>query len=77
MIVEPATYTADEIAVMLACDPKTVYAAAARGELPCRRLGRRVIFPRAAIDAWLAEPVPDPRRTVRRSGRAKPSHPKG
>jgi excisionase family DNA binding protein len=78
---EPATFTADEIAVMLDCDPKTVYAAATRGELPCRRLGRRVIFPRIAVLAWLAdapsEPAPAKRRSVRGSPRAKPSHPKG
>jgi excisionase family DNA binding protein len=75
-----AVYTADELAAMLGCDRKTVYSAAERGQLPSRRLGRRVIFPRAAIDAWLAAvsaaapcgSPPTPRRRVRRSPRAKP-----
>jgi excisionase family DNA binding protein len=79
--VERATYTADEVAAMLGCDPKSVYAAASRGELPCRRLGRRVIFPRVAIESWLADTPAEPsatrRRSVRRSPRAKPAHPKG
>lgn len=52
--VERATLSADEVAALLGVDRKSVYAAAARGELPSRRVGRRVIFPRAALLAWLA-----------------------
>ena len=45
--------TADEVAVMLRVDRKTVYEFAGRGEIPCRRLGRRILFYRRAILAWL------------------------
>lgn len=38
---------------MLGIDPKTVYVGAKRGEIPCRRVGRRFIFARQAIEAWL------------------------
>jgi excisionase family DNA binding protein len=48
-------YTADELARMLGIDRKTVYDFASRGVLPCRRLGRRILFPRSAIERWLAE----------------------
>lgn len=48
-------YTADELAAMLGVDRKTVYEFATRGTIPCRRLGRRILFPRVAIERWLAE----------------------
>ena len=47
--------TAAEVAAALGLEVKTVRAAAGRGEIPCRRIGRRMIFPRCAIEAWLAE----------------------
>jgi excisionase family DNA binding protein len=46
-------YTADELAALLGLDRKTIYDFATRGEIPCKRLGRRILFPRAAIAAWL------------------------
>jgi excisionase family DNA binding protein len=49
--------TADEVAAMLSLDRKTVYAAAKNGEIPCRKIGRRVLFCRQAIDAWLRDPA--------------------
>jgi len=33
---------------------KTVYEYAARNVIPCRRLGRRLVFSRPAVAAWLA-----------------------
>ena len=48
-------YTADELAAQLGLDRKTVYEYAGRGEIPCKRIGRRIIFPREAIARWLAE----------------------
>jgi excisionase family DNA binding protein len=45
--------TADEIATLLRVDRKTVYEAAQRGELPHRRLGRRLLFERGAVLRWL------------------------
>jgi excisionase family DNA binding protein len=44
---------ADELAVYLRVNRKTVYAYAGSGVLPCGRLGRRLVFSRAAIAAWL------------------------
>lgn len=52
-----ATLTAHEVAGLLGVNPKTVYEAAARHQIPSRRLGRRVLFPRAAIEAWLSSPT--------------------
>jgi excisionase family DNA binding protein len=46
--------TADEVASILRVDRKTVYDAAARGEIPHRRLGKRLVFSRAALLDWLA-----------------------
>jgi excisionase family DNA binding protein len=42
-----------EVASFLRLDRKTVYLAAARGEIPCRRIGRRILFSRRALVAWL------------------------
>jgi excisionase family DNA binding protein len=47
--------TTDEIARMLRVDRKTVYEAAQRGELPHRRLGRRLLFERGAVLRWLRQ----------------------
>ena len=44
---------ADELAEFLRVDRKTVYAYAARGTIPHRRLGRRFLFSRVAVMAWL------------------------
>lgn len=46
-------YTADELAELLGIDRKTVYDFATRGEIPCKRLGRRILFSRSAIAEWL------------------------
>jgi excisionase family DNA binding protein len=46
--------TADEVAAWFRVDRKTVYDAAGRGELPHRRLGKRLLFSRAALVDWLA-----------------------
>jgi excisionase family DNA binding protein len=44
---------ADEVATMLGIDRKTVYEAAGRGQIPHRRIGRRVVFSRSALLDWL------------------------
>ena len=44
-----------EVAAWLKVSRSWVYAAAARGELPGRRVGRQWRFDRAALGAWLAE----------------------
>jgi excisionase family DNA binding protein len=45
--------SADEVATFLGVNRKTVYDAANRGQLPSRRLGRRLLFSRSAVLAWL------------------------
>ena len=45
--------TADELAELLGVNRKTIYDAVQRGEIPHRRLGRRVLFERGAVLAWL------------------------
>jgi excisionase family DNA binding protein len=47
--------TADEVVKLLRVDRKTVYEAAQRGELPHRRLGRRLLFERGAVLRWLRQ----------------------
>ena len=51
---EPAVMDADQVAAFLGVDRKTVYDYAGRGEIPHRRLGKRLLFSRQAIVAWLA-----------------------
>lgn len=53
--------SADQVALLLGIDVKTVYDHANRGRIPCRRLGRRVLFGRRAILDWLNKPVNDER----------------
>jgi excisionase family DNA binding protein len=68
--------TADELASWLRVDRKTVYEYAACNVIPCGRLGRRLVFHRPAITAWLARSsTVDALRTFanhRRKRRSKP-----
>ena len=50
----PDVLTVDQVARWLGVNRKTVYAATACGQLPCGRIGRRVLLSRAALEAWLA-----------------------
>jgi excisionase family DNA binding protein len=51
--------TADEVAAYLRVNRKTVYEYAGSGVIPCRRIGRRLVFSRSAIVAWLTrQPAP-------------------
>ena len=45
---------ADDVAAWLGVDRKTVYYAATRNQIPHQRLGKRVLFSRAALVSWLA-----------------------
>lgn len=51
---EQECITADKLASWMGLNRKTVYEYAARGVIPCRRLGRRLVFSLPAIRAWLA-----------------------
>ena len=48
------TISARDLAALLGLDRKTVYEGARRGEIPSIRVGRRILFPRAAIETWLS-----------------------
>jgi excisionase family DNA binding protein len=50
---QPACFTADELAAFLGVNRKTVYEYAARGVIPHRRLGRRIVFSRDQVVTWL------------------------
>ena len=50
---DPEVMDADELSAFLGVDRKTVYDYAGRGEIPHRRLGKRLLFSRSAIVAWL------------------------
>ena len=45
--------TAREAAALLRLGRDSLYAAANRGEIPHRRVGRRMLFSRLALLAWL------------------------
>jgi excisionase family DNA binding protein len=50
----PEVMTADEVAAFLRCSRKSVYDAVARHEIPHQKLGRKILFSRAALLDWLA-----------------------
>ena len=45
--------SADDVAAFLGVDRNTVYEYAGRGTIPCRRLGKRLLFHKPALVAWL------------------------
>ncbi len=49
--------TADEVAEYLRLDRKTVYDYAARGVIPHQRIGKRMLFSRAALVSWLGASI--------------------
>ena len=52
------TLSVEETASLLGMGRTAAYEAARRGELPSRRLGRRVIVPVPALLAWLGIELP-------------------
>jgi excisionase family DNA binding protein len=53
---------ADEVAAWLKVDRKSVYNAASRGAIPHQRLGKRLLFSRTALMAWLGRESGSARR---------------
>lgn len=51
----PTFLTTREVADLLRVKERKVYDLAAAGEIPCRRVTGKLLFPRAEIDAWLAQ----------------------
>lgn len=46
--------TVEQVAELLKLGRNTVYDAANRGQIPHRRIGRRLLFSRTAVLEWLA-----------------------
>jgi excisionase family DNA binding protein len=53
-----ATITVEEAAAILGIGRSAAYEAARRGQLPTRRLGRRLLVPVPALLAWLGAEDP-------------------
>jgi len=49
----PTFLTADELAVVLRCQPEKVYRLAARGELPSYKVEGRRLFDQGEVARWL------------------------
>src|SRR6267378_1108137 len=47
------TLTLEQAAAMAPCSTSKLRKAAARGEIPSRKIGRRVVFPLVKFRAWL------------------------
>jgi len=52
---EPLVYNVRQLAAVLDVSPRSIYALVKRGKIPHVRIGDRLIFPRAAIEQWLAQ----------------------
>ena len=59
---EPTVYTVCEVARILRLGKISVYQAIEKGEIPCIRIGRRILIPRYALERLLENlrPVPKP-----------------
>jgi len=51
---DPDLLTADEAAAMLGVGRGSIYAAVRRSDIPHRRIGRKVLFSRRALQRWLS-----------------------
>jgi excisionase family DNA binding protein len=60
-----ATMDLTEVAKVLGCSRTSAYRWAKNGTLPAIRLGRRVLVPRAAVDAMLHPAPPKPAQPTR------------
>jgi excisionase family DNA binding protein len=54
----PAVFTVREVAKILRIGKISAYQAVARGEVPCLRIGRRILIPRHALESILQR-LPD------------------
>lgn len=51
----PAVFTVREVAEILRIGKISAYQAVARGEVPCIRIGRRILIPRHALESILQQ----------------------
>jgi excisionase family DNA binding protein len=59
------TLTVEEAARILGISRAVAYEAVAHGEIPCIRIGKRILVPKAALDRLLNPGVPDADRPTR------------
>jgi len=57
---EPLVYTVDEVAKLLRISRPKAFEGVHCGEIPHIRVGRRILVPRAALEALLGEGSPQP-----------------
>lgn len=50
----PLTYSVPEAAALVGVSAWSMYEAIKRGELPARKIGRRIVIPKVQLEAWLA-----------------------
>lgn len=55
---EPQFLTTKEIADILRVKERKVYDLASAGEIPCRRITGKLLFPKSEVDAWLSGAKP-------------------
>ena len=70
----PEFLTTREIAALLRVKERKVYDLAAAGEIPCRRVTGKLLFPKAEIEAWLSGERPVPVKTARAPDVVSGSH---
>ncbi len=63
----PAFLTTKEVAALLRVKERKVYDMAAEGEIPCRRLTGKLLFPRQELESWLSG-APAPATTAAATG---------
>lgn len=51
---EVLTYSVPEAAALVGVSAWSMYEAIKRGELPARKIGRRIVIPKIQLEAWLA-----------------------
>jgi len=54
----PEFLTTREVAALLRVKERKVYGLAAAGEIPCRRVTGKLLFPKTEVEAWLAGVLP-------------------
>jgi excisionase family DNA binding protein len=54
----PTVFTVCEVARILRIGKISVYQAIARGEIPCIRIGRRILIPKNALEQMLSNLIP-------------------
>jgi excisionase family DNA binding protein len=65
----PEFLTTREVAALLRVRERKVYEMAAAEEIPCRRVTGKLLFPRTAIETWLAGPSDAPAAPVQAAAR--------